>query len=59
LCSNEPLEALAPAICDEIMERTTELSSSGQITIIIVEQQIERALEFTDRALVIERGRQA
>ena len=29
------------------------------MTVILVEQQIERALDFADRVLVIERGRQA
>jgi branched-chain amino acid transport system ATP-binding protein len=59
LLLDEPLEGLAPIICDEIMERMTQLTSSGDVTVILVEQQIERALQFADHAFIVERGRQA
>jgi branched-chain amino acid transport system ATP-binding protein len=56
LLLDEPLEGLAPIICDEIMDRMTQLANAGDLTVILVEQQIERALEFADKALIIERG---
>ncbi|AWB25658.1 ABC transporter ATP-binding protein [Methylobacterium currus] len=57
LLLDEPLEGLAPVICDELMEAITGLALSGETTILLVEQQIGRALAFAERAIVIERGR--
>lgn len=57
LLLDEPLEGLAPVICDELMAAIASLAASGETTIVLVEQQIGRALAFADRALVIERGR--
>jgi branched-chain amino acid transport system ATP-binding protein len=59
LLLDEPLEGLAPVICDQIMEIVTRLATSGDMTILLVEQQIERALDFAEHVLVIERGRTA
>jgi branched-chain amino acid transport system ATP-binding protein len=59
LLLDEPLEGLAPVICDELMEMISRLGSSGDVTVVLVEQQIERALDFADRVLILERGRQA
>ena len=59
LLLDEPLEGLAPVICDELMEMIFHLASSGDITVVLVEQQIERALDFADRVLILERDRQA
>jgi len=57
LLLDEPLEGLAPVICDQIMETVGQLARSGEMTIILVEQQIERALDFAEQVMVIERGR--
>jgi branched-chain amino acid transport system ATP-binding protein len=57
LLLDEPLEGLAPIICDELMATVADLCSSRAITIILVEQQIERALAFGERVLIIEKGR--
>jgi branched-chain amino acid transport system ATP-binding protein len=59
LLLDEPLEGLAPVICDELMRMISRLAGSGEVTVILVEQQIERALDFADRVLILERGRQA
>jgi branched-chain amino acid transport system ATP-binding protein len=58
LLLDEPLEGLAPVICDELMSMITRLASSGDVTVVLVEQQIERALDFADRVLILERGRE-
>ncbi|MBN8960703.1 MAG: ABC transporter ATP-binding protein [Rhizobiales bacterium] len=58
LLLDEPLEGLAPVICDELMAMITRLASSGDVTVVLVEQQIERALDFADRVLILERGRE-
>jgi branched-chain amino acid transport system ATP-binding protein len=57
LLLDEPLEGLAPIICDELMETIAKLCSSRAMTIILVEQQIERALAFGEHVLIIEKGR--
>lgn len=57
LLLDEPLEGLAPVICDQIMEIITKLATARDMTILLVEQQIERALDFADDVMVIERGR--
>ncbi len=57
LLLDEPLEGLAPVICDELMALLTRLAAGGEVTIILVEQQIERALDFADSVMVMERGR--
>ena len=59
LLLDEPLEGLAPVICDELMSMISRLASSGDVTVILVEQQIERALDFASRVLILERGREA
>jgi len=57
LLLDEPLEGLAPVICDELMMVFARLAASEEITVILVEQQIERALDFANRVVVLERGR--
>ncbi len=57
LLLDEPLEGLAPVICDELMEAFGRLATGASPTIIIVEQQIERLLDFVDVVVVLERGR--
>jgi branched-chain amino acid transport system ATP-binding protein len=57
LLLDEPLEGLAPVICDELMALLVKLAATGEVTIILVEQQIERALAFADSVMVLERGR--
>ena len=57
LLLDEPLEGLAPVICDELMALLVGLAASNAVTIVLVEQQIERALDFANRVMVMERGR--
>jgi len=57
LLLDEPLEGLAPVICDELMAMLVKLAATGEMTIILVEQQIERALDFANSVMVMERGR--
>ncbi|MDB5566873.1 MAG: transporter ATP-binding protein [Tardiphaga sp.] len=57
LLLDEPLEGLAPVICDELMVLLGKLAATKEVTIILVEQQIERALDFADSVMVMERGR--
>jgi branched-chain amino acid transport system ATP-binding protein len=57
LLLDEPLEGLAPVICDELMALLATLAATNEVTIILVEQQIERALDFASSVMVMERGR--
>ncbi len=57
LLLDEPLEGLAPVICDELMVAFTRLASSGDMTILLVEQRLEAALDFAQKVLILERGR--
>jgi branched-chain amino acid transport system ATP-binding protein len=56
LLLDEPLEGLAPRLCSELVDALAQLVQDRQITVILVEQQIDRALEFVDRVVIMERG---
>jgi branched-chain amino acid transport system ATP-binding protein len=57
LLLDEPLEGLAPVICDELMRVLTRLADAGQMTMLFVEQRLESALDFAEQVLILERGR--
>ena len=57
LLLDEPLEGLAPVICEELMAAFTRLASGGEMTILLVEQRLESALDFAESVLILERGR--
>ncbi len=59
LLLDEPLEGLAPVICEELMAAFGELAKAGDVTILLVEQRIQSALDFADRVIILERGRLA
>jgi branched-chain amino acid transport system ATP-binding protein len=56
LLLDEPLEGLAPLIRQELLGAFATLSRSSGITVVIVEQQVQEALGYASRALVLERG---
>lgn len=57
LLLDEPLEGLAPVICEELMAAFARLSHAGEMTILLVEQRIQSAFDFADSVVVLERGR--
>ncbi len=57
LLLDEPMEGLAPIVVRELAEVLAVLSGSGDLSLILVEQHAEAALEITGRAVVMERGR--
>jgi branched-chain amino acid transport system ATP-binding protein len=57
LLLDEPLEGLAPVICEELMAALTLLADTGDMTIVLVEQRIQSALDFADHVIVLERGK--
>jgi branched-chain amino acid transport system ATP-binding protein len=56
LLVDEPSEGLAPMIVNEIFATISRMKREG-ISILLVEQNVRRALEISDRAYVIEKGR--
>ena len=57
LLLDEPLEGLAPVICDELMAAFARLAAAGEMTFVLVEQRLAAALDFADEVLIMERGR--
>ncbi|MGE0749948.1 MAG: ABC transporter ATP-binding protein [Variibacter sp.] len=57
LLLDEPLEGLAPVICDELMAAFSRLAQASAMTIILVEQRLRAALDFSQSVIVLERGR--
>ncbi len=55
LLIDEPTEGLAPMIVDEIFELMASLRDEG-VPIVLVEQNVRRAVELVTRFYVIERG---
>jgi branched-chain amino acid transport system ATP-binding protein len=56
LLLDEPFLGVAPIIVDEVMGALQRLSDDG-VTLLLVEQNIHRAMDFVSRAYVIENGR--
>jgi branched-chain amino acid transport system ATP-binding protein len=57
LLLDEPLEGLAPVIVDRLLEALRLLRSETRLTMILTEQQARLALEFSDDAIILDRGR--
>ncbi|WP_353192746.1 ABC transporter ATP-binding protein [Pandoraea pnomenusa] len=55
---DEPFEGLAPVIVDQLVDAFWKLRSDGGMGVVLVEQHAELGLELTDRALVLDRGRE-
>jgi branched-chain amino acid transport system ATP-binding protein len=53
---DEPSLGLSPRLVDEVFDNTVEMARSG-LTVMLVEQNAARALEISDRAYVLELGR--
>ena len=56
LLLDEPFIGVAPLIIRDVMQALAQIAADG-ITIVLVEQNIHRALEFVERAYVIENGK--
>ena len=57
LLLDEPLEGLAPVIVDRLLETLQHLRSQTQLTMLLTEQHARLALEFSDQAVILDRGR--
>jgi branched-chain amino acid transport system ATP-binding protein len=56
LLLDEPFLGVAPIIIEEVIAALRRLSEEG-VTLLLVEQNIHRAMDFVARAYVIENGR--
>jgi len=56
LLLDEPFIGVAPLLVEEIIRALRSIAATG-VTMLLVEQNIHRALEFVERAYVIENGR--
>ncbi len=52
---DEPSEGIMPVLVDEMFELFARLKAQG-LTILIVEQNVERALALADRAYIVDQG---
>lgn len=56
LMLDEPLEGLAPVICDMLMETFEALAADGRHTIVLVEQHTDLALRFAEEVVILDAG---
>lgn len=57
LLLDEPLEGLAPVIVDRLLETLRHLRSQTRLTMLLTEQHARLVLEFSDHAIILDRGR--
>jgi branched-chain amino acid transport system ATP-binding protein len=57
LLLDEPMEGLAPVVVDALYDALRAIQSAGGLTIILVEQKAELALQLAERVIVLDRGR--
>lgn len=53
---DEPSEGIMPILVDEMFELFARMKRQGT-TLLLVEQNVERALKVSDRAYIIDQGR--
>jgi branched-chain amino acid transport system ATP-binding protein len=57
LLLDEPMEGLAPIIVQELMKVIGDIVRAGEFAVIVVEQHARLALQLTQLAIVLDRGR--
>ncbi|QWW72536.1 ABC transporter ATP-binding protein [Rhizobium sp. WYJ-E13] len=57
LLMDEPSEGLAPVVVEQLVAAVRELTTSGSLSTILVEQRADIGLELSDRYVVVERGK--
>lgn len=53
---DEPLEGLAPLIRQELLRAFNDMSRQTGISVVIVEQQVDEALAYAERAVILDHG---
>ncbi len=59
LLMDEPTEGLAPVIVQSLVQVLARLRAAGGLSIVLVEQNSRVALEFSERTVVMDKGRVA
>jgi len=54
---DEPLEGLAPVICEQLMQVFENLAADGRHTVVLVEQHATAAMAFASRGILVSAGR--
>jgi len=57
LLMDEPSEGLAPVVVEQLVRAVRSLTADNSISILLVEQRIEVALDLAERYVVMDRGR--
>ena len=57
LLMDEPFEGLAPIIVEQLVRSIGAIVRDGALTLLLVEQRVDIALELSDRCVVMDRGR--
>jgi branched-chain amino acid transport system ATP-binding protein len=57
LLMDEPSEGLAPVVVEQLAAALRAVIADGSLAVLLVEQRVDIALDFSDRCLVMERGR--
>ena len=56
LLVDEPTEGIQPSIVDKIMDELHRINKEDKVTILLTEQNLDFAMELSDKALLIDRG---
>jgi len=56
LLLDEPMEGLAPVIVDALFDALSKIRDDGGMSIVLVEQKVDLALEFVSDTIVLDRG---
>jgi branched-chain amino acid transport system ATP-binding protein len=54
---DEPSEGLAPVIVEQLVETIRKLVGNGELSVLLVEQRIDIALDLASRCVIMDRGR--
>jgi ABC-type branched-subunit amino acid transport system ATPase component len=57
LLLDEPSEGIQPSILDQIIDVLRQVRSEGELSLVLVEQNVEFLAELADRVLIMYRGR--
>lgn len=54
---DEPSEGLAPVVVEQLVVALKEIVADGSLSMVLVEQRVDLALELSDRFIIMDRGR--
>jgi branched-chain amino acid transport system ATP-binding protein len=57
LLLDEPMEGLAPIVIDALFDALCRIRDEGRLTMVLVEQKVDLALDFARDAVILDRGR--